>query len=74
MVAQIERMGGNLEEQEDELLALSEILPPATLTVERLLPTATHAGTIQVGGAGSKPEICQSKTCNRYVIANTTDR
>jgi hypothetical protein len=37
----------NEEEQEDEILALSEILPPSTLTVERLGP-ASHSGTLQV--------------------------
>jgi hypothetical protein len=37
----------NEEEQEDEILALSEILPPSTLTVERLGP-ASHSGSVQV--------------------------
>jgi hypothetical protein len=37
----------NEEEQEYEILALSEILPPSTLTVERLGP-ASHSGTLQV--------------------------
>jgi hypothetical protein len=42
----------NEEEQEDEILALSEILPPSTLTVERLGP-ASHSGTLQVSsGSG----------------------
>ena len=37
----------NREEQEDELLALSEILPPATLTLDKPA-LAKLSGTIQV--------------------------
>jgi len=40
-------MSSNSEEQEDELLALSEILPPGTFTVDKLAP-GRHSGTIQV--------------------------
>ncbi len=50
-------MAVNEEEQGDELLALSEILPPTTLAVERLGP-ASHSGSIQVRGGGGTLGSC----------------
>ena len=39
---------GDLDEQEDELLAVSEILPPGTFRVERGQSGFPHRGSIEV--------------------------
>ena len=39
---------GDQDEQEDELLAVSEILPPGTFRVERGQCGSTHRGSIEV--------------------------
>ena len=39
---------GDQEEQEDELLAVSEILPPGTFRVQRGQTSIPHRGSIEV--------------------------
>ena len=39
---------GDQEEQEDELLAVSEILPPGTFRVQRGQTSTPHRGSIEV--------------------------